>query len=60
MAEVSTLRLHLLRATYLLLAVGLGFMVWPRRATHSNTWVPAPSVRADVEGRLGEVRQGAG
>lgn len=28
-AEVSTLRLYLLRAMYLLLAVGLGLTIWP-------------------------------
>ena len=36
--EVSTFRLYLLRATYLLIAVGLGFMIWPRLIHHSNTW----------------------
>lgn len=29
MPEVSTFRLYLLRATYLLIAVGLGFTIWP-------------------------------
>lgn len=29
MQEVSTFRLYLLRATYLLLIVGLGFQIWP-------------------------------
>ena len=29
MPEVSTFRLYLLRATYLLLVVGLGFQIWP-------------------------------
>jgi hypothetical protein len=29
MAEVSTFRLYLLRAMYLLIAVGLGLMIWP-------------------------------
>jgi hypothetical protein len=29
MAEVSTLRLYLLRAMYLLIAVGLGLTIWP-------------------------------
>ncbi|HUG97565.1 MAG TPA: hypothetical protein VMQ83_00130 [Gammaproteobacteria bacterium] len=29
MSEVSTLRLYLLRAMYLLIAVGLGILIWP-------------------------------
>jgi hypothetical protein len=29
MPEVSTLRLYLLRATYLLIVVGLGLQIWP-------------------------------
>ena len=29
MSEVSTFRLYLLRATYLLIAVGLGVTIWP-------------------------------
>ena len=29
MREVSLFRIYLLRATYLLIAVGLGFMIWP-------------------------------
>lgn len=28
-SDVSTFRLYLLRATYLLIAVGLGIMIWP-------------------------------
>ncbi|MCU1349161.1 MAG: hypothetical protein JWO56_2191 [Acidobacteria bacterium] len=35
--EVSTLRLYLLRATYLLLLVGLGLMMWPGVLHHDNT-----------------------
>ena len=29
MQEVSTVRLYVLRATYLLIVVGLGFQIWP-------------------------------
>jgi len=29
MPEVSTFRLYLLRATYLLIVIGLGFTIWP-------------------------------
>ena len=38
MSEVSTFRLYLLRATYLLIVVGLGFVIWPRIIHHSNGW----------------------
>lgn len=35
---VSTFRLYLLRATYLLIVVGLGLMIWPRLIHHSSAW----------------------
>ena len=35
--DVSTFRLYLLRATYLLLVVGLGFMIWPGIIHHAKT-----------------------
>ena len=38
MSEVSTFRLYLLRATYMLLVVGLGCMIWPRLTHHSSAW----------------------
>jgi hypothetical protein len=38
MHDVSLFRLYILRATYLLIAVGLGFMVWPRLLHHSPEW----------------------
>ena len=34
MSEVSNLRLYLLRATYLLVAVGLGLEIWPLMLHH--------------------------
>jgi hypothetical protein len=41
MSEVSTFRLHLLRAMYLIIAVGLGVKIWP-----AIIW--PPSVVADT------------
>jgi hypothetical protein len=37
MTELSTLRLYLLRAGYLMLVVGLGSMIWPR-ILHHGSW----------------------
>ena len=36
MTEVSTLRLYLMRATYLLIFVGLGFTIWPGIIHHAK------------------------
>jgi len=36
MSEVSTFRLYLLRATYLLILVGLGFTIWPGIIHHAK------------------------
>jgi hypothetical protein len=38
MPEVSTFRLYILRAAYLLIAVGLALMVWPRLINHTADW----------------------
>lgn len=38
MADVSTFRLYLLRATYLLLVVGLGLEIWPGVIHHTADW----------------------
>jgi hypothetical protein len=38
MPVVSTFRLYVLRAAYLLIAVGLGLMVWPRLFAHTTEW----------------------
>ena len=46
MQEVSTLRLNLLRATYLIIAVGMGFQIWPLILRHPT----------DVEHMRGVVR----
>ena len=37
-AEVSQLRLYLLRAMYLLIVVGLGVVLWPGIIEHSKPW----------------------
>ena len=38
MTEVSLLRLYLLRGLYLLMAVGLGFTIWPQILHHPTPW----------------------
>jgi hypothetical protein len=38
MSEVSLFRLYLMRAAYLLLAVGLGFDIWPVLIHHGSEW----------------------
>lgn len=38
MSDVSTFRLYLLRAAYLLVAVGLAFTIWPQLALHETKW----------------------
>lgn len=38
MTEISVLRLHALRAGYLLLVVGLGLTVWPGVIHHDRPW----------------------
>ena len=50
--NVSTFRLYLLRATYLLLLVGLVFMVWPGIIHHAKT---VPLMNGVVSGLLAGV-----
>jgi hypothetical protein len=38
MSDVSLLRLYLLRALYLTIAVGLGSGIWPIIVKHANVW----------------------
>jgi len=38
MTDVSTFRLYLLRAGYLLLVVGLGSTIWPAILDNTTTW----------------------
>jgi hypothetical protein len=42
--EVSTLRLYLLRALYLVVFVGLGFSVWPKIINPATAWDPLVGV----------------
>lgn len=52
MNEVSLFRLYLLRATYLLIAVGLGVMIWPHILT---TTTDVEHMRGVVRALLGAV-----
>lgn len=52
MSEVSTFRLYLLRAAYLLIAVGLGIMIWPS-LLHTTT--DLEHMRGVVRALLGAV-----
>lgn len=38
MPEVATFRLYILQAAYLLIAIGLALMVWPRLINHTADW----------------------
>jgi hypothetical protein len=38
MTEVTALRLYVMRATYLLIAVGLGSEIWPTMLHHAHPW----------------------
>jgi hypothetical protein len=42
--EVSTFRLYLLRALYLVIFLGLGFLVWPKILNPGKVWDPLPGV----------------
>ena len=53
MSEVSILRLYLLRAMYLLMAVGLGLTVWPAIVLPSSTDADAKTVIRALLGALG-------
>lgn len=50
--EISILRLYLLRAAYLFIAVGLAFMIWPGILNHS---VDVPHMNGVVRSLLGAV-----
>lgn len=44
MTDVSTFRLNLMRATYLLILVGLGITMWPEIIRHAIAGNPKPGV----------------
>jgi hypothetical protein len=50
MSEISVLRLYMLRALYLLLAVGLGLVIWPGIIHHS---LEVPLMNGVVRSLLG-------
>ncbi len=53
MAEVSLFRLYTLRASYLLIAVGLGVYIWPVVLHHTNEFAVTEGVRFGLLAGLG-------
>jgi hypothetical protein len=51
--ELSLLRLYALRASYLLMAVGLGVYIWPVVIHHTNQFAAAEGVRYGLLAGLG-------
>lgn len=52
-ADVSLLRLYMLRATYLIVAVGLGLVIWPGVVHHTHTWTMWRGVACSLLGAVG-------
>lgn len=52
MNTISTFRLYLLRAGYLLIAVGMGSQVWPAILHHTKTWELMHGVAVSMLGAL--------
>ena len=52
MTPPSTLRLNLLRAGYLLLALGMGSQIWPELLSHPKPWEIMHGVAAAMLGAL--------
>lgn len=44
MNGVSLVRLYILRALYLLIAIAMGVQIWPKILTHSGNWQLMPGV----------------
>ena len=53
LSEVSLFRLYTLRASYLLIAVGLGVYIWPLVLHHTNEFATADGVRFGLLAGLG-------
>lgn len=52
-SEVSLIRLYALRAGYLLLAVGLGIVVWPRVIHHTNQYAATYGIQVALLAGIG-------
>lgn len=52
MPDISMIRLHALRAAYLLIAAGLAATIWPRLLDHGPEWPLMNSVVAAMLGAL--------
>ena len=52
MNEVTNFRLYLLRATYLLIAVGLGITIWPGMIRHAIEGVPVHAAAGSMLGAI--------
>lgn len=53
MSEISTFRLYVLRACYLLIAVGLAFMIWPGIVSHPDNLPHMNGVARSLLGAVG-------
>ncbi|MBI3677182.1 MAG: hypothetical protein HY243_11275 [Proteobacteria bacterium] len=51
--EVSLLRLYMMRALYVLMAVGLAFHIWPSLIHHANAWPFWRGVASSLLGAIG-------
>lgn len=52
MTDVSLFRLYLMRAMYLLMAVGLGSYIWPAIINHAPSWPLMNSVVSSLLGAM--------
>jgi hypothetical protein len=54
-SEVSLFRLYTLRASYLIMAAGLGVFVWPAVLHHTNEFAAAAGIRVALLAGLGAI-----